>query len=279
MALGPNHVMIAYGRNKKARDAMFQFIRSLGLQPIEWEDAISEAGGGSPYSGTVAKNAIEKAGAVLILLTADDIGKLRERYANEDDGPDERHLRGQARLNVIVELGMALMTRDAQTIIVELEKTRSISDTWGRNSIRYSASNKAEFRQRIRSRLEAAGCGVKATGTDWLTCGHFAGSIAPVAHSETTEATSATGPRQQSVGPKEVKNALHLAINRLKDNNLRLGRLSLLNLVEVDADQRVYLSAGRNEYELERFIPELQAEMRAILGSQLDLRFVRDILR
>lgn len=178
MALGINHVMVVHGRNSKARDAMFAFIRSLGLWPIEWEDAIREAGGGSPFTGNVAKNAIEKAGAVIVLLTADDIAKLRPMYVSEDDGDEERQLTGQPRPNVLIEFGMALIARESKTIIVELERTRSISDTWGRNGVRYSG-NEPVFRATIRSRLEGAGCEVKLTGTDWLREGDFKHAVAP----------------------------------------------------------------------------------------------------
>jgi hypothetical protein len=74
---GINDVMVVHGRNTKARDAMFDFLRALELKPIEWEGAVRAAGGGSPYTGHVVKTAIENAGAVIVLLTADDLAKLR----------------------------------------------------------------------------------------------------------------------------------------------------------------------------------------------------------
>ena len=91
--------MVVHGRNTKAREAMFDFLRSLELRPIEWEDAVSAAGGGSPYTGQIAKTAIEQAGAVIVLLTGDDLAQLRPVYLREDDTNDERTLTQQVRPN------------------------------------------------------------------------------------------------------------------------------------------------------------------------------------
>jgi hypothetical protein len=45
---------VVHGRNGAARGAVFAFLRSIGLTPIEWHDALVATGKASPYdlSGT-----------------------------------------------------------------------------------------------------------------------------------------------------------------------------------------------------------------------------------
>ena len=50
-------VFVVHGRNESARVAMFAFLRSLGLQPIEWSQAVAATGEASPYIGTVLDSA------------------------------------------------------------------------------------------------------------------------------------------------------------------------------------------------------------------------------
>jgi hypothetical protein len=46
-------VFVVHGRNLKARDAMFAFLRSLDLKPMEWNQAVGLTGIASPYIGQV----------------------------------------------------------------------------------------------------------------------------------------------------------------------------------------------------------------------------------
>lgn len=80
-------VFVVHGRNVGARDAMFGFLRAIGLEPIEWSSAISATGSASPYIGQALDAAFELAQAVVVLLTPDDVAYLRPEYANGDDDP------------------------------------------------------------------------------------------------------------------------------------------------------------------------------------------------
>ncbi len=101
-------VFVVHGRNKAARGAMFAFLRSIGLVPIEWSQAIAMTRRASPYIGEVLDVALEAAQAVVVLMTPDEIASLQAQYADDDD--PETTPGGQARPNVFFEAGLALGT-------------------------------------------------------------------------------------------------------------------------------------------------------------------------
>jgi hypothetical protein len=111
----PSHkVFVVHGRNEAARSAMFAFLRSIGLRPIEWSEAVQMTGEGSPYIGQVLDTALDAARAIVVLLTSDDIAYLRSEYASGDDDR-ETEPQAQARPNVLFEAGMA-MGRDPSAL-------------------------------------------------------------------------------------------------------------------------------------------------------------------
>jgi predicted nucleotide-binding protein len=160
----PHVVMVVYGRNTAARNAMFSFLRALGLHPIEWEEAIAATGQGSPHNLEAVQAAMRLAQAVIVLLTAEDQAGLMPALAGASDAEDIV-LRGQPRQNVILEAGMAMGVARDRTILVELGPIRAASDFDGLNTVRMS--NESRTRDALRSRLQAAGCALKL-GSDWL---------------------------------------------------------------------------------------------------------------
>jgi hypothetical protein len=80
---------------------------------------------------------------------------------------------GQARPNVLFELGLAMMVYPARTVVVEIGRMRPLSDLGGLNPIRFDGS--AAAIRNVLNRLEIAGCPVDYSGTDWLDPGRFAG--------------------------------------------------------------------------------------------------------
>ncbi|WP_197746559.1 TIR domain-containing protein [Mycolicibacterium poriferae] len=172
----PKKVFVVHGRNLAARDAMFAFLRAIGLDPIEWSTAISATGSGAPFIGQALDAAFAMAKAVVVLLTPDDVAYLRPEYASGDDDP-ETEPKGQARPNVLFEAGMALGHHPDRTIIVELGPLRPFSDVAGRHLIRMDSS--AAKRNELASRLRNAGCEVNTANTDWLNAGDFTPPPAP----------------------------------------------------------------------------------------------------
>jgi predicted nucleotide-binding protein len=167
----PRSVFVVHGRNNAARNALFAFLRAIGLHPLEWTEIVRETGKGAPYIGEVLQAGFSIVQAVVVLLTPDDEARLREPYRTSGDPSFETTLTPQARPNVIFEAGMALGLFPDRTVIVELGQLRPMSDTVGRHVIRMDDS--PGKRQELAQRLETAGCAVNQVGTDWLSSGDF----------------------------------------------------------------------------------------------------------
>jgi predicted nucleotide-binding protein len=164
-------VFVVHGRNRGAREALFTFLRSIGLHPLEWSEIVKATEEGSPYVGKVLEEAFSMAQAAVILMTPDDEARLSKRFWQSNDPPYETKLTPQARPNVIFEAGMAMGRCPDRTIIIELGAIRPFSDIVGRHVIRMDGS--IGKRQELADRLKTAGCTVNLAGTDWQTAGDF----------------------------------------------------------------------------------------------------------
>jgi predicted nucleotide-binding protein len=163
-----SRVMVVHGRNGRARDAMFTFLRALGLEPIEWEQAVAETGMASPHNLDAVRAAMDVGQAVVVVLTAEDRAGLLPELADGDDD-DDVVLRAQPRQNVILEAGLAMGIDRSRTILVELGPIRRASDFDGLNVVRLSDT--ASSRNALRSRLMTAGCAVDEAASDWMRPG------------------------------------------------------------------------------------------------------------
>lgn len=171
MAGDKRKVFVVQGRNEAANDAIFQFLRSIDLNPIEWSKAVDLTGKAAPFIGDTLEEAFSNAQAVVVLLTGDDLAKLRDDFLRPNDLDYEKNLSPQARPNVLFEAGMAFGRHADKTIIIELGKLRPFSDIAGRHVIRMNDS--PEKRHELVQRLKSAGCAVDTTGTQWLKGGNF----------------------------------------------------------------------------------------------------------
>jgi predicted nucleotide-binding protein len=166
--MASDEVFVIHGRNQAARDGLFTFLRALSLKPIEWDKAVAATGDASPYIGAVLDAALERAQAIIVLMTPDEVAYLQDRYAS-DAGDPEAKPSEQARPNVIFEAGMAIGRDAKRTILVEMGKVRPFSDVAGRHAVRLD--NSAAKRKTLAERLRSAGCPVDIGGTDWLSVG------------------------------------------------------------------------------------------------------------
>ena len=164
------NVMVVHGRNRRIRDSMFDLLRALRLNPIEWSEATKATGKGSPYVGEILDAAFKMAQAVVVLFTPDEQVEL-DRDLCSGEAEFERERGNQARPNVFLEGGMGLARDEARTILVEVGENRAASDLLGRHTIRLDDT--AEKRNELAQRLRTAGCDLDTSGQDWYRTGKF----------------------------------------------------------------------------------------------------------
>jgi hypothetical protein len=172
----PTIVFVVHGRNIEARNALFIFLKAIGLHPLEWSEAITMTGEGSPYIGDVLEKAFSVAQAIIVLMTPDDEARLRLSFRSQNEETHDIELTPQARQNVLFEAGMAMGRSLDRTILVELGKVRPFSDIVGRHVIRID--NSKEKRSDLASRLKNAGCPIELSGDYWQSAGDFMGALA-----------------------------------------------------------------------------------------------------
>jgi predicted nucleotide-binding protein len=164
-------VFVVHGRNLEMRDSMFNFLRTIGLKPLEWTKAIETTGKPSPFIGEILDMAFNKAQAVVILMTPDDEARLKVQYRGAKEPSYEVKLTHQSRQNVLFEAGMSMGRCPERTVLVEIGTLRPYSDIAGRHVVRLN--NSSQKRQDLASRLKNAGCRVDMSGTDWHSIGDF----------------------------------------------------------------------------------------------------------
>lgn len=165
-------VAVMHGRDAAARAAVFGFLHRLGLDPLEWEDLVDLTENTAPYNGEAVAMAFDVAQAVVVLITPDEVGFLHPDLRGGREREDDREPTGQARLNVVLEAGMALQSHPVRTILVEIGHTREISDLAGRNAVRLDGTS--QKLRSLASRLELAGCPVLRADNAWLDASAFA---------------------------------------------------------------------------------------------------------
>jgi predicted nucleotide-binding protein len=170
------NVLVVYGRDDAARQAVFDFLRSLGLHPLEWEELVKATGKMAPFLSESVTKGLEIAAAAVVLLAPEDIVRLHAELCGPGGGDGESAEMMQARPNVFLELGMALAAKPEATLILVVGEHRPATDLGGMSYVRLT--DNPECRSRIADRLKGAGCAVSPVGTDWLTAGNFAGLAA-----------------------------------------------------------------------------------------------------
>jgi predicted nucleotide-binding protein len=148
-------VMVVYGHDTEANEALFTWLQRIGLQPKEWSQLVGRTGSASPYIGQVLERAFEDAQAVVAFFTPD------ERVTAMDGS-----MRRQARPNVFIEAGMALVTHPERTVLITLGHPDLPSDLAGRHYVQLTGVPGPL--NEIASRLETAGCDVDRKGSRWL---------------------------------------------------------------------------------------------------------------
>lgn len=177
-------VFVVNGRDGSAVGAVLDLLRALDLRIIEWEHALAKTGLPNPYVGDVVVAGLTMADAAVVIMTPDDMVRLRDDLLGEDDGASEEEIQGQARPNVYYEAGIADALGRERTIIVEVGRVKSFSDVAGRHVVRYDGS--AAKRNAFAERLRTAGLEPNTGGSAWLSAGSsVADSIEAAKHALT----------------------------------------------------------------------------------------------
>jgi predicted nucleotide-binding protein len=167
----PRRVFVVHGRDERLRRDFFSFLRALGLQPIEWSEALKLTGKTSPYIGEILDSAFNNAQAILVLLSPDDEVRLNQELWSANEEVQEKEFRLQARPNVLFEAGMAFGKNPNRTLLIEVGNVKPFSDVAGRHVVRLT--NDPERGKEVAEKLGTAGCAVVTTGNDWLREGDF----------------------------------------------------------------------------------------------------------
>jgi predicted nucleotide-binding protein len=181
-------VFVVYGRDGALSKSFFDLLYAVGLQPLEWERLVAPMGTAAPFLGEVVRKAPDLAQANLVLLSPDDVVELHSDLFQENDHGYERGRAGQARPNVLFELGLAYMANPERTVIVEVGHLRPVADLAGLNVIRFDGSAMAI--KKVIDRLTRAGCPADTSGDNWLDPGRFAGLEAYRRGPATSKATN-----------------------------------------------------------------------------------------
>jgi predicted nucleotide-binding protein len=161
-------VFIVFGRDRKLHSSVVRFLRTLKLEPVEWNSALEATRNGSATIREILDQAFSMAQAVVVLLTPDDEARLRPVFHGEQEPEHEKNYTPQPRPNVIFEAGFAMANFPASTILVRFDKrTRLFSDIGG--VFLLDLSNDFNARQDFVRRLKICGLDVDDSGTEWHT--------------------------------------------------------------------------------------------------------------
>jgi len=168
-----NSIFVVHGRDTQLNADMFAFLRSIGLNPLEWSQAIKGAKGANPHVDEIIYSAMDRVQGVLVMFSPDEEARLKAKFCRPKDkkkGFDR--LDGQARPNVIFEAGLALGAHSKKTLLVQVGDVRDISDIAGKHLVHLSntPASRKELAQRLNTKLKFK---VDTTGDLWLTIGNF----------------------------------------------------------------------------------------------------------
>lgn len=148
-----NTVFLVHGRDMTVVTKIKMLLRYANLNPLDWEEVVSWTGAASPSTLDVIKIGLERAQAVLILLTPDEDVHLVDYLCDSNQDPE----RGcQPRPNVLIELGMAVAINPNRTLLLRVGDMRQISDIAGLNFLKFNGDPAS--RNALVERLKIAGC-------------------------------------------------------------------------------------------------------------------------
>lgn len=165
-------VIVVYGRDKKLRDALFSFLRAIGLDPIEWGQGMKAAGLAQPSIPQTVDAIFREGAAVVVLLSPDDLVVLAPRLRRPKESKQETTRKGQPRPNVLFEAGLAFGIYPEATVLVSVGEVKQFSDLSGLHITRLDGG--VQKRMEFIEKLKLTGAKVDIEGkNDWMTEGNF----------------------------------------------------------------------------------------------------------
>lgn len=165
-------VFLVHGRNMRAKRAMVDFLASIGLKALDLQrDLVTLTGSASPTTLETIVEGFKVARAVVVLFTPDEDSTLRAEFA---ETTEESATVAQARPNVYFEAGYAFHSHPKRTVLVELGRTRRLSDIADHLAVPMDDSEYS--RELVVERLRIAGCKI-ILSDDWSKAGDFRGAL------------------------------------------------------------------------------------------------------
>lgn len=196
-------VFIIHGRNIDAKIAVEHFVRSLGLEPLDFEVVAADLG--TAFVGEIVREGLERAQGIIALFTADELAFLRPDYRQARDGEEDLR-RWQARQNVIFEAGMAYGSVPQRTILAVLgAEVKLFSDVKGIHLTHLT--NRLDARKRLRQKLIGAKCSVDTRSDAWTDpkqSGDFESCLPPEVRTQSPFASGGPAAAEPVVGPDKA---------------------------------------------------------------------------
>ncbi len=164
MAMNRKAVMVICGHDLEANEALFNWLRAIGLEPKEWDQLVKLTRSATPPVDRVLERAFQDVQAVVAFLTPDEHVSSRHGLRRPPGASNDWRL--ESRPNVYIEAGMALVTHPDRTIFVVLGPQELPTDLSGRQYIRLDGTSGPL--NRLANRLADAGCEIDRSGNRWL---------------------------------------------------------------------------------------------------------------
>ncbi|MEV6373562.1 CATRA conflict system CASPASE/TPR repeat-associated protein [Micromonospora musae] len=142
------NLFVIHGDAERARKALFDFLRDIGLRPLEWDDLVARTGSVAPERSAVLRQAFADHTAALVLFAPGPGGS-----------PD-------------VLAGMAVALQPDRTILARLGTAGLPDELSGRFAVHLDGVSTRGLHQ-VAQLLRRLGYAVQTDGTDWLNTDRF----------------------------------------------------------------------------------------------------------
>lgn len=164
-------IFVVHGRNMRTRTAMFNFLKAIGLEPLDWDSLRKMTGQGTPFTLDVVRRGMSAAWATVVIWNPEERVHLLPPFRGVSTRKGDQQYANQPRPNVILEAGMALALMPSRVIFVHFGEVRTISDLEGLHVLK--STEDLVDRATLAGTLSSIGCDVQLKGDAWRSAGNF----------------------------------------------------------------------------------------------------------